>query len=893
MGTGAADIAQIVPQVLDKVPGESQSFSIEPEQARFRLFDSVARFLNRASHNQALMLVLDDFHWADQPSLLLLEFLARNLESSPILMLCPYRDIEISREHPLSETLTRLSRSPAFHRQTLTGLALEDVDGFIRSATGFSPSPELAQAVHVHTEGNPFFMGEVLRLLNEKGQTQLTTTFDPAQGLTLPDTVRDVVTQRLDRLSEECLRMLTTASVIGRQFDFRPLAMLTEEATEEGMLTQIEEALEARVVSEVPDRVDRYEFSHALIQQTLEERLSTSRRVRLHARIGEALETIYGERPGDGVVELAYHFAKAEPVLGPAKLIKYSLLAGQRAQESYAHKRAVEHFSNALQAMGVILPGDGPAEDDQAAELFFSLGRSQAAISARSQAVASLNRAFDFYAEAGDVERAVAVAEFPMTPGLGRIRVTPMVSRAVKMVKPDSLEAGRLLSRLGTCLTSEMGDYEGAQKAVDRSLAIAEATGDSALELQALGTAAQLALYNLDRPEAAAKSLRAIELARGSGDLRAEAVAHQCRWSALGLSDRVEPAVSHAQAGLDAAEELQDQTLMATGYWQSSLATMYVQGESQATRRLSDLGIAVAPSDPRLLGSRAFFEHIMGEPSEGDLYLQRLLDVMEASRPGPTFEYAVPALVIPDVSKCTGSTELLGIAKRAGVTVLESPFVTPVMELWAGIGLGVVAAVENDRLAAEAYYEALLPKRGYLVPEMGVDHALGLLADCLGRNDEALVHFEAAWSGIPRVTITHSWCGLDYANCVLRSKGPGNREIAISILEESSDLAANYAVTSLVDKISRLLEESASVSSVPPAHPDGLTAREVEVLGLVAIGKSNRSIAEELFISHNTVIRHVSNIYAKANVANRAEATAYAMRWTGKIEQVAKRASRS
>ncbi|MCH8297591.1 MAG: AAA family ATPase, partial [Chloroflexi bacterium] len=190
MGSGAADIAQIVPQVLDKVPGEGQSFPIEPEQARFRLFDSVARFLNRASHNRSLMLVLDDLHWADQPSLLLLEYLARNLESSPILMLCPYRDIEISRQHPLNDTFTRLSRSPSFHRQTLTGLELEDVGAFVRSATGFAPSAELANAIHVHTEGNPFFMGEVLRLLNERGQTQLTTTFDPAQGLALPDTVR-------------------------------------------------------------------------------------------------------------------------------------------------------------------------------------------------------------------------------------------------------------------------------------------------------------------------------------------------------------------------------------------------------------------------------------------------------------------------------------------------------------------------------------------------------------------------------------------------------------------------------------------------------------------------------------------------------------------------------
>lgn len=200
------------------------------------------------------------------------------------------------------------------------------------------------------------------------------------------------------------------------------------------------------------------------------------------------------------------------------------------------------------------------------------------------------------------------------------------------------------------------------------------------------------------------------------------------------------------------------------------------------------------------------------------------------------------------------------------------------MEMWASAGLGLVAVQQQDESAAVEYYAALKTNRGCLVPEIGVDHVLALLAVCLGRLDDALDHFEMGMSWIPSDNIWHSWVSLDYAGALLQRNGPGNREKAESLLEEALDLAAKHEVMPLVDRLSRVLEDLKQVSSESPPYPDGLTQREVEVLALVAAGKSNRGIAEDLFISHNTVIRHVSNIYAKANVANRAEATAYALR---------------
>ena len=144
--------------------------SADPQQARFRLFDAVSGFLTRASRSRPLVIVLDDLNWADKGSLLLLEFVARELAETRVLLVGTYRDIELSRGHPLAQTLGELSRERLFERVLLRGLAHEDVARFIEAACGFEPELALVRAIDAQTEGNPFFVGEVVRLLREEGR---------------------------------------------------------------------------------------------------------------------------------------------------------------------------------------------------------------------------------------------------------------------------------------------------------------------------------------------------------------------------------------------------------------------------------------------------------------------------------------------------------------------------------------------------------------------------------------------------------------------------------------------------------------------------------------------------------------------------------------------------
>ena len=224
MGSTASVIAEVVADVKEKLPDLPEPTRIDdPDSARFRLFDAIATFLKNASGIQPLVVMLEDLHWSDKPSLVLLEFVARELANAKIMIIGNYRDVELNRRHALSITLGDLTRERLFERTLLRGLRRHDVERFIEIAAGITPPSALVDAVHTQTEGNPLFVTETVRLLIQEGDITAGRT---AKGGTtsweirIPEGVREVIGRRLDRLSERCNEVLTIAAVIGRQFRF-------------------------------------------------------------------------------------------------------------------------------------------------------------------------------------------------------------------------------------------------------------------------------------------------------------------------------------------------------------------------------------------------------------------------------------------------------------------------------------------------------------------------------------------------------------------------------------------------------------------------------------------------------------------------------------------------
>ena len=202
MGTGAADIAQVVSEVRERLPGLPVPPALEPEQARFRLFDSITTFLRNASASQPLVLVLDDLHWADKPSLLLMQFLAREARDARVLVVGTYRDVELGRQHPLSQMLGELAREQLVGRILLRGLSVADIGKFVEMTSGRTADAVLVDALHAETEGNPFFVNEIVRLLVSEGRLDAASAASELGAI--PQSVREVVGRRLDMLSESC-----------------------------------------------------------------------------------------------------------------------------------------------------------------------------------------------------------------------------------------------------------------------------------------------------------------------------------------------------------------------------------------------------------------------------------------------------------------------------------------------------------------------------------------------------------------------------------------------------------------------------------------------------------------------------------------------------------------
>ena len=345
---------------------------------------------------------------------------------------------------------------------------------------------------------------------------------------------------------------------------------LIEDISGDRLLEVLDEALSARVIEELPQSVGRYQFTHALIQETLAGELSTTRKVRLHARIAEALELMYGADVEAHAAELAHHFAEGQTVLGIEKLVHYSRLAGERALAAYAFEEALAHFERGLASKGITLSGSQPAPDEEAAALLFGLGRAQLATAERyglSEAVACLRRAFDFYAEAGEVDRAVAIAQHPLPLASSMLTgAARLTHRALELVQPGSHDEGRLLSQYSRVVYFEEYDFGAARDAYTRTLAIAHRKNDTDLELRTLADAVNVDTFQGEYQESLEKSSRGMELARHVDNPRAEIglqlFAGLCRL----LTGDLKGAKLHQERFRDMAEKLRERAWSTTAF---------------------------------------------------------------------------------------------------------------------------------------------------------------------------------------------------------------------------------------------------------------------------------------------------------------------------------------
>ncbi len=397
---GASPIARLVPSLRERLPDIGEPVPLNPDEERFRLLDAVSQFIIATSARAPVVLVLDDLHWADGGTIAMLRHVARFLPGQRTLLLGAYRDVELDRQHPLADALAALRREAEYERILIKGLDEVDIRALITDIAEHDVPDAFVQAISAETDGNPFFIREVLIHLAEEGkiyqQDGRWANVSIAE-MGIPEGVRQVIGRRLSRLSESANRLLTVASGFNGPFRVG-LAAGAAGLDETDALDAIDAALEAQLVQPASDDAESYDFAHALIRHTLYAELNPSRQVRLHRRIAEAMERLYGDRAMEHAPELAYQYHRSAGLPGSEHGADYAVVAADQAELIPAWDQVAVFSRMALDLL--------PEADTRRAQTAGRLGLALAWSTGSDEAASACAEAVDLIAKAQGIDSA-------------------------------------------------------------------------------------------------------------------------------------------------------------------------------------------------------------------------------------------------------------------------------------------------------------------------------------------------------------------------------------------------------------------------------------------------------------------------------------------------------
>ncbi len=350
LGTAAPELVPLIPELTDMVPGlVVPAITLDRETVWVRRYQAFVDLVRRASAERELLIVLDDLHWADPPSVRQLVLLAGQQTGVRLLVLATYRDVELDQGHALADGLAALAREGSVRRLRLTGLDQDEVGRVMATELGTQPDEQLAALVHDRTGGNPFFVVELTRLLASEGLLRGPQA-EAVVAHEVPVGVREVLRRRLARLPEQTVAVLLVAAVVGRRFHLDVVRRATG-LDEDAALDAVEAGLVSGLVVEDAETVGCYWFAHALVQEAIYEDVSRLRRARLHARVAEALRLRHGDDDSDHTLELAHHWFMAAPAGGVEVALPYVLAAAEQASDGFAYDEAERQLGRALELL--------------------------------------------------------------------------------------------------------------------------------------------------------------------------------------------------------------------------------------------------------------------------------------------------------------------------------------------------------------------------------------------------------------------------------------------------------------------------------------------------------------------------------------------------------------
>lgn len=876
VGPGAAHVLPLVPELGDRLPDVLSAVFPEPEQARFQLFESLSRVFTPATWAKALVLVLDDLHGADTSSLLFLQFLARELSGSRVLLIATYRHTELSEQHPLSATIAAVVRERGTERLLLSGLNLADVERVIAGLTSHVSPSRVAPAMLQRTDGNPFFIGQVVHLVTDAGPLNDETQEILRQPPVVPPTVRDVIGQRLRRIKPACRQLLDIAAVVGREFGLAVLAEISGVPPLE-VLDILEEAETAHLLTSPTLADAEFRFVHALVQETLQAELPASRRLRIHAHLATALERLYGEQATRHASELAHHFAQAAALttVHMRRAAMYSRVAAEQAEGVTAWEDAAQHYEQCL----TLIARAADTLDQDEPTLRLALSRVRRYSGQYRAGWVSAMQAIDLYSERGD-GLALARATLNALAFNGSPRRAAALAEAALAALGDSepYTEACLLTGLAHVLDHQQ---EQARRAAERAAALAREHGYGDVTAHLNRIHARRAISEM-RLEDAAALLRSAYAALASLGRRAEALEALYPLATLPLFQG-----PLAEAEARAGEALAYARTVRSNYHELNILCALA-------------GVALARGN-----DDGFDSHIA--EAAGDNYWRGLLGALRAEIAG---DFTQAMALLPTLGQSGGyptyQAHVLGARARVLFNVGEYASARREFAAWRDACAAITGgyAVTHNKLLAFTEVAECLPSLAdnALVREVydqllamrpirfapwsarGVDAVRGTLALHLQEVDAAMQHFELglSWSEREELVVEQGRCLEGLAEVAWQRRQP---EKALVLLEHAAALfdqrGAHFYTRRVRAKqeLARNAPETASSPTRPHlASRNALSTRETEVLRMVMRGQTNQEIARALVLSPGTVARHTANIYAKIGARSRAEAVAYALR---------------
>jgi tetratricopeptide (TPR) repeat protein len=793
LGQAAADLAQLMPIVAARLPQVEPPAPCDPAQSRLRLFDGVAGLLRRMAVAEPLVLVLDDLHWADEGSSRLLGFVAAELRRSQVLILGSYRERELRRRPAMLGEIARVSE-----RLPLDGFGLEEVGEFVRNRNHDRASDAVIARLHGASQGNPFFLDELVRMLSAKGG------LDDEDGMAnrlLPDQVRHVIQRNLASLAAEDRAILEAAAVLGYDFDVGRLRALCDRSPDV-LLERLHVLADAGVVEEVPDAGGRFRFAHVLVRDALYADLSPLDRARLHRRVGLALEALHEGVHEPPYAELAHHFVHAA-VLGDAgKALGHATRAGEQALARLAYEEAVNHFEVALRMLRLESP-----DDARELQLRMRLGRAQACAGDHSRARGTFERAAERARALGDVATFAdaALGYASAAPGVGSVYATlvALLDEALRMVdeRDDALRA-TLLATLASalCFSRDERRHAFSRDAV----ATARRVGDPGVLANALVQRHYVLWGPGDVRERLALCDEIIRLTSDSGDLHVALSGRQ--WRLVDLLEAGDlPALD---TELDAYGRIADRARIPMHRWCAGVlraTRAAIDGRLAESERLAHDAAALWPDGPVALPVQM-------------LAVQRFLLYLETGRVTEVKEVvAEMARVYPAIPGWHAGVALIqmhGGDPDAARRILDSCAAREFVDLPRDftflstlVTLALVAHGLRDTERASLVYAALVPYADrYVSIGMGAGtygsctRYLGLLALTMGRVDDAARHLEDALASNvalgSRPLVAHTQA--DYAEVLaLRHE----RSRAQALLDQATRTAEQLGLTRLLARI--------------------------------------------------------------------------------------------